>query len=146
MCFILISLEGENPRKKVKTTCTLDTTKEEANISQEWDHDLKMIKRNLGRINHLFEVYDGYKRRRTPLKLSSDVFIHESVGNDGNDETNERRTDLTRTGTIKSSVRFMEPISSGKKGVTSMTSLIETESFKKPGISDDFVIDLTRHN
>ena len=40
---------------------------------------MKQIKRNLARINHLFEVYDGYKRKRNPLLISSDLIIQEPL-------------------------------------------------------------------
>lgn len=56
-----------------------DGTLEEDRITQEWDNDMKLIKRNLGRISRLFEVYDGYRDKKKPLAINSDLMIHESV-------------------------------------------------------------------
>jgi hypothetical protein len=70
-------LDGEQPKKKRKLN--YGEAKEEDRITQEWDNDMKLIKKNLGRISRLFEVYDGYKTKRNPLLISSDLIIQEPI-------------------------------------------------------------------
>jgi len=52
-------------------------SKEEEKITRHWTDDLKSIKKSIGRMNRLFEIYEGYKKKRDPLTISPDEMIEE---------------------------------------------------------------------
>jgi len=66
----------QGPYKKRKMDVFV-CSKEEEKITQGWKTDLSSIKKSIGRMNRLFEIYEGYKKKRDPLTISPDKMLEE---------------------------------------------------------------------